>query len=216
MSYLAERRLEEKERRRLEILEAAVEVAGVVGFEAMTMEQVARKARLSRALVYVYFKDKHDLLIGLCIRALEVLRERFTAAVAAETQGYKQVEACGRAYVRFASDHPTLFDALAHVEAHTPIADDPSLDISLKAGDELQSILVEAIERGKADGSIRPDAGPSALLGLTLWGLMHGVLQLTQHKSGSLESAGVSQVELIEQGFVFAARAIASSSALRS
>jgi len=216
MSYLAERRLEEKERRRLEILEAAVEVAGVVGFEAMTMEQVARKARLSRALVYVYFKDKHDLLIGLCIRALEVLRERFTAAVAAETQGYKQVEACGRAYVRFASDHPTLFDALTQVEAHTPIADDPSLDISLKAGDELQSILVEAIERGKADGSIRPDAGPSALLGLTLWGLMHGVLQLTQHKSGSLESAGVSQVELIEQGFVFAARAIASSSALRS
>ncbi|MEN9528009.1 MAG: hypothetical protein RLY56_1960, partial [Pseudomonadota bacterium] len=54
MSYLAERRLEEKERRRLEILEAAAEVAGVVGFEAMTMEQVARKARLSRALVYVY------------------------------------------------------------------------------------------------------------------------------------------------------------------
>lgn len=215
MSYLAERRLEEKERRRLEILEAAAEVAGVVGFEAMTMEQVARKARLSRALVYVYFKDKHDLLIGLCVRALELLRERFTAAVAAESQGYKQVEACGRAYVRFASDHPTLFDALAQVEAHAPIADDPSLDISLKAGDELQNILVEAIERGKADGSIRPDAGPSALLGLTLWGLMHGVLQLTQHKSGSLESAGVSQAELIEQGFVFATRAIASPSVLR-
>jgi len=215
MSCLAERRLEEKERRRLEILEAAAEVAGVVGFDAMTMEQVARKARLSRALVYVYFKDKHDLLIGLCVRALELLRERFTAAVAAETQGYKQVEACGRAYVRFASDHPTLFDALAQVEAHTPIADDPSLDVSLKAGDELQNVLVEAIERGKADGSIRLDAGPSALLGLTLWGLMHGVLQLTQHKSGSLESAGVSQAELIEQGFVFAARAIASPSVLR-
>ena len=127
MSYLAERRLEEKEGRRLEILEAAAEVAGVVGFDAMTMEQVARKARLSRALVYVYFKDKHDLLIGLCVRALEVLRERFNAAVAAETQGYKQVEACGRAYVRFASDHPTLFDALAQLRAltsnHGPVAD---------------------------------------------------------------------------------------------
>jgi TetR/AcrR family transcriptional regulator len=216
MSYLAERRLEEKERRRLEILEAAAEVAGVVGFEAMTMEQVARKARLSRALVYVYFKDKHDLLIGLCIRALELLRERFVAAVAAEAEGFKQVEACGRAYVRFASDYPTLFDALAQVEAHSPMADDPSLDVSVKAGDELQNILVEAIERGKADGSIRTDAGPSALLGLTLWGLMHGVLQLTQHKSGSLESAGVTQSELIEQGFIFAARAIASPTALRS
>lgn len=45
---------------------------------------------------------------------------------------------------------------------------------------------------------------------------MHGVLQLTQHKSGSLESAGASPVELIEQSFVFAARAIASLSVLRS
>lgn len=216
MSYLAERRLEEKERRRLEILDAAAEVAGVVGFESMTMEQVARKARLSRALVYVYFKDKHDLLIGLCVRALELLRERFTAVVAEETQGFNQVVACGRAYVRFAADHPTLFDALAQVEAHAPMSDDPSLDVSLKAGNELQNVLVEAIERGKADGSIRPDAGPSALLGLTLWGLMHGVLQLTQHKSGSLESAGVTQTELIEQGFIFAARAIANPAALKS
>jgi len=33
---------------------------------------------------------------------------------------------------------------------------------------------------------------------------------------GSLESAGASQLELIEQGFVFAARAIASPSVLRS
>ena len=73
MSYLAERRLEEKERRRLEILEAAVEVAGVVGFEAMTMEQVARKARLSRALVYVYFKDKHDLQTYFNIKLEKIL-----------------------------------------------------------------------------------------------------------------------------------------------
>ena len=58
MSELTDRRLEEKERRRLEILDAAEAVAAVVGVEALTMDLVARKARLSRALLYVYFNDK--------------------------------------------------------------------------------------------------------------------------------------------------------------
>ena len=62
MNYVAQRRLEEKERRRAEILDASEAVAGVVGWDNMTMDQVARKARLSRALLYVYFNDKSDLM----------------------------------------------------------------------------------------------------------------------------------------------------------
>jgi len=50
MSYLAERREEEKERRRLEIIEAAESLYAEKGWDAVTMDQVARQARLSRAL----------------------------------------------------------------------------------------------------------------------------------------------------------------------
>ena len=217
MSYLAERRLEEKERRRLEILEAAAEVAGVVGFDAMTMEQVARKARLSRALVYVYFKDKHDLLIGLCVRALELLRERFTAAVAAETQGYKQVEACGRAYVGFAREFPVRFEVLAHFEAHSPTGElDPAYEEFLKVGERPHSSLTRAIETGLKDGSIRNDLGNPALLSFTLWGLMHGIIQLTMHKIGGLQRAGVSAESLIEHGFRLALDAMSLGKSVRT
>ena len=65
MSYVTERRLEEKIRRRAEILDAAEAVAARFGWENTTMDQVARKARLSRALVYVYFTDKTDLTSGI-------------------------------------------------------------------------------------------------------------------------------------------------------
>src|SRR5260370_11118497 len=82
MSYIAERRLEEKERRRAEILDAAESVTAQLGWDAMTMDQVARKARLSRALVYVYFKDKTDLMFGIGERALVTLRRYFAAACA--------------------------------------------------------------------------------------------------------------------------------------
>ena len=43
----------------------------------MTMDQVARRARLSRALLYVYFTDKADLMFGVGERAMAVLARRF-------------------------------------------------------------------------------------------------------------------------------------------
>ncbi len=53
MSYVAERRLEEKEHRRNEIVDAAEACYITDGWDQITMDQIARKARLSRALLYV-------------------------------------------------------------------------------------------------------------------------------------------------------------------
>jgi len=58
MSYIAERRVEEKERRRGEILDAAEALYAKDGWDLVTVDQIARGARLSRALVYVYFKTR--------------------------------------------------------------------------------------------------------------------------------------------------------------
>ncbi len=106
MSELATRRQEEKDRRRDEILDAAALVAAEHGMAEFTMDQVARKARLSRALLYVYFKDKQDLLMGLADRAHTRLHERFAAIGARKHNGLKKIQAMGRAYVAFAEEDP--------------------------------------------------------------------------------------------------------------
>jgi len=74
MSYIAERRLEEKERRRAEIVDAAEAAGRDVGLDALTMDDVARRARLSRALIYVYFQDRTDLMFGLAERAMQYMQ----------------------------------------------------------------------------------------------------------------------------------------------
>ena len=99
MSYIAERRQEEKDRRRTEIVDAAESLYAESGWEAVTMDQVARRARLSRALVYVYFRDKGDLLFALVERSLDNLRERFIEAQRGHDRGIDEVEAIGRAYL---------------------------------------------------------------------------------------------------------------------
>src|SRR5512137_311512 len=98
MSYLSERRQEERDRRRAEIVDAAELLYAETGWDAITMDQVARRARLSRGLVYVYFRDKADLHLALVERALDTLRLRFEAARAGKARGIDEVEAIGWAY----------------------------------------------------------------------------------------------------------------------
>ena len=117
MNYVTERREEEKERRREEILDAAELVFSEKGFDAATMDQVARKARVSRALVYVYFKDKAALHLAICLRGLRILREMFEAARNQHATGDNQIRAIGQAYMQFSEEYPTHFAAMSRFEA---------------------------------------------------------------------------------------------------
>ena len=63
MSEIAQRRHEEKELRRNEIINAAEKVAAEVGLDAMTMDQVARCARLSRALSQLPFEQRTVIVL---------------------------------------------------------------------------------------------------------------------------------------------------------
>jgi TetR/AcrR family transcriptional regulator len=170
MSYIAARRGEEKERRRAEILDAAEALYAKQGWDALTVDQVARGARLSRALVYVYFRDKEELLFAIGERAMRLLRDRFVAAAAQHLQGMDQVEAIGQAYMAYANEFPHYFDFCSRFHAHSVAVDPGSHEGACRAaGDEAIGAVVGAIEVGKRDGSIRPDVGESAKLAITLW-----------------------------------------------
>jgi AcrR family transcriptional regulator len=200
MSYIAERRLEEKERRRAEIVDAAEAAGREVGLDALTMDDVARRARLSRALLYVYFQDRSDLMFGLAERAMGMLHTRFLEAAERHRTGLEQVSAMGRAYVAFAQEFPVLFDALARCELESPdpAQCSPSEQACLVGGDKLQTVLVTSIDTGVKDGSIRGDIGSPMLMSVTLWGFMHGIIQLTTTKSHALAHHGVAPKALID------------------
>lgn len=199
MSYIAERRLEEKEARRQQIIDAAEEVYADTGWDALTIDQVARAARLSRALVYVYFKDKGDLHAAICERALRLLGDRFEQAIARCRHGRDQVEACGRAYVAFAQEVPHYFQALARFEAHKVQEIEPGGNEArcMIAGDRVHNFTAQAIARGMADGSIREDLGDPMLTAVTLWGFMHGIIQLANTKANLLAADGISTEMLV-------------------
>jgi AcrR family transcriptional regulator len=202
MSYIATRREEEKERRRAEILDAAEALYAHKGWDAVTMDQVARSARLSRALVYVYFRDKEDLLFAIGERAMRVLSERFLAALASHARGVDQIEAIGRAYMGYAYEFPHYFDFCSRYQTHAATAD-PSTNegACLSGGDQAIGAVVRAIETGVRDGSIRANVGSPLLLAITLWAFTHGIIQLAMAKGSDLARHGIAIPDFSDYSF---------------
>ncbi len=200
MSYVAERREEEKERRRAEIVDAAEQLYAEIGWDTVTMDRVAKSARLSRALIYVYFQDKNDLLLAIAERALAELRESFIAAAAAQTSGLDKVQAIGRAYVLFQQETPYRFDACSRFHAHQA-AGQPTDDACAAAGDAVIAVIVEALMRGQADGSIRKDIGNPAQVCVMLWAFTHGLIQIGTNKTREIARLGIEVSQLMEGSF---------------
>lgn len=201
MSYIAERRQEEKDRRRNEIIDAAEDLYRTLGWDAVTMDSVAKRARLSRALVYVYFKDKRDLHFAIAIRALEMLRTRFEQASARARTGIEKVEAIGRAYMAYGQEFPHFFDACARLEAHAPDGTEAGHQVHacLEEGKRVHNVVVEALAAGQRDGTIRSDLGDLQVTSRVLWGFTHGLIQIALTKAGPLAEVGISVPQLTQQ-----------------
>jgi AcrR family transcriptional regulator len=211
MSYITERRVEEKERRRNEILDAAEILYAKEGWDAVTMDQIARGARLSRALVYVYFRDKEELLFAIGERAMHELRSRFVAAAAGHNLGMDKVQAIGRAYMTYAYELPHYFDVCSRFNQHGDAADAGTTASDCgAAGDLAIAEVVKAIEVGKQDGSVRADVGDSMLLALSLWAFTHGIVQIATSKAREFERMGVASHQVIDYAFGLIGQMIAA------
>jgi AcrR family transcriptional regulator len=194
MSYIVERREEEKERRRGELLDAAESLYAKHGWEAVTIEQVAKTARLSRALVYIYFRDKDDLLFAIGERAMKLLHQRFAAALGMSGSGRDKVDAIGRAYMGYALEFRHYFDFCSRFQSHqADSAGSPNEEACHQAGEAVMNLVVQAIEAGVADASISPQlARNPQMLGFSLWAFTHGIVQITIAKADELARQGVA------------------------
>jgi AcrR family transcriptional regulator len=215
MSYIADRRQEEKDRRRGEIVDAAENLYREVGWDAVTMDSVARSARLSRALVYVYFKDKRELHFAIVERAMRVLRGRFEDASSRARTGIEQIEAIGRAYMAYGLEFPHYFDACARSELRAMARPENGTQeaAALDIGRKIHEVVVAALFAGQRDGSIRMDVGDPAVTSRVLWGFTHGLIQIAITKAELLAEVGISVTQLTQQAIAMIRYTLAGAKA---
>jgi AcrR family transcriptional regulator len=198
---LRARQQEEKQERRGSILDAAEQVFFAKGVDRATMDDIARGARLSRGLLYVYFRDKQDILASILLRALESLRQRFRDVDDTNLKGADRILAMGRNYLAFSRQQPNYFDVLTLAASdwlHSESVHEQ--DSLLHCSGEVMEIMARALSDGLIDGSIDPTRVRDPMeTALYLRGALHGVIMLTRNFAHRPEEmAGVNPDALIE------------------
>ena len=182
---LKTRREREKQARYDTILDAAELVFSEKGYERSSMDDIARTASLSRALLYVYFKDKAAIQRGIMLRAGHSLFRRFEEARQTADTGLSQIRAMGESYYRFYLEEPEYFSALTKASTAMAEADESQTEEMLCSKSDLMELMVGAIELGLQDGTMnRERISDPAQTALYLRGALHGVILLCQSEMG--------------------------------
>ena len=100
------RRAREKERLRQQILVAARELFVNEGYDNLSMRKIANKIEYSPTTIYLYFKDKADLLNSVCQETLLNLLNTLEQLKREESDPIEALRKSGQAYVKFGLKYP--------------------------------------------------------------------------------------------------------------
>ncbi len=86
-----------REEKRENIVDAAVEVFAEKGYRSARISDIARRAGVADGTIYLYFRNKEDLLLTICEEQMEEVRRALHAAL----DGLEEPVARARAFARF-------------------------------------------------------------------------------------------------------------------
>jgi AcrR family transcriptional regulator len=171
-----ERRAREKAELREEILDAARELFVREGYENFSMRRLAEKIEYSPTTIYLYFKDKAELLFALCEETFSKLVQQLETIASLATDPLEGLRAGMLAYVDFGLKHPSNYLVTFVLPHPTGTSDSdrylcPS-GMGMRAFDCLRQAVAECVHTGKFR---KLDLEKTSQ---AIWAALHGVTSL--------------------------------------
>ncbi|MFW6202232.1 MAG: TetR/AcrR family transcriptional regulator [Gemmatimonadota bacterium] len=189
-----ERREREKERLRAAILDAARDILSEEGLDGLSMRAIAERIEYSPATIYLYFRNKDDLIREVVLEGFRRMRSYATRELEALEAGASpmaQYAALGRSYVAFALENTAHLNVMFQLPKAPSVECPAPADSGVGVGAEGEapwSRVIWTLQRAIDEGEIDiPDAARGGLIG---WALMHGLvtLYLGGHLAEDIES----------------------------
>lgn len=145
--------------------------------EGVTLRAVARRVGIAAPSIYPHFPDRPAILVAVKEQMFRSLILTLEEATPEDIDPVAGLHAGCAAYLRFASEHPALYQSLFGKTSLSPTASDTAADSGVAAFD----VLVVAIRRcveARRSRSTAPfyDA-------VALWVALHGMATLTANTS---------------------------------
>ena len=183
------------------ILEAAAKVFCSRGFGSTKMIHVAKEARLSKGLLYFYYKSKEDLYMAVILHAIKktIQFHKYESDQNAELTGLERLMVLMDKYFDFIDENPYYQDAIStFINLSNPLKSPDGISALSKGMQESPyyeqiiemkfepfKIITKIMVQGKMDGSIKTNLPPIYLF-LSIWSLMIGYEKLSISDSNQL------------------------------
>ena len=154
------------------LIDEALRTIQAHGVEQLTLRTVGERLGVSRSALYRHFADKQSLLATVGAEGFRELRHAIAGAWERNGRGRAGFSAMGKAYLRFAVEHPSHYRVMFGGFIESAAKDDHFV----ADADAAFQVLVDALVEQQKAGDIRRD--DPVLMARYVWALFHGAAML--------------------------------------
>ncbi len=180
---------------RRRIVDAARHLYVLNGFEKLSIRAIAEEIEYSAATIYLYFKDKNEVMYAIHQQAFGKMMQEFQPIVSM-TDPFEKLVTMGQKYTQFALENPELFDVMFIITA--PMETLECREEIWSEGRIAFNMLVQVVQECITAGVFQPqDPEVAAMM---IWSTIHGYTALFIRKRMNMFS-DQRRAELMEQAF---------------
>ena len=153
----------------VDILRVTTDLIDEKGFEGLKLREVAEKLGISATTIYLYYKDKDELLDAAVDRAFDWFSDSQEQAEAG-VSGVDILKTRARGYVSWGVEHPNLYRLMfERPQGYSPD----------RSGSRRRSYFryLEAVKGLMAEGVLRSSESVEEIVSLS-WAMNHGLVSL--------------------------------------
>lgn len=183
-----DRKRQEKEIKKNDIIDAAERVIFSKGYAAASMDEVASEAEFSKRTIYVYFNSKEQIYFEIMIRGYRLLIKMIEEELKAKCprNAIEELHCIFFTFFRFNREHEQYFQAIMQYETHEPDMqagiDNEARNTCYNLGEQIFGYLTHALQRGVDEGSLHSGMKVEKAA-LILWACTIGIFVTAKKKS---------------------------------
>lgn len=172
---ITERKEKQKQEIKKMILDASMKLFMEQGFENVSIRKIADLIEYSPTTVYLYFKDKNEILFNLHEQGFHKMAE-YNADLWTIKNPLVRLAKMGEYYIRFGLENPAFYELMFILKAPMEALEALDEKCEWKSGDQALGKLKETIQECMDKKLI--EKGDVDAVAMSIWSMVHGMVAL--------------------------------------
>ena len=185
------------------IIQAAEQLFMEKGIDSTTVDEIAKASDYSKATLYVYFKNKDEIVSSITLSGMKQFHETIQKAITpGETFQEKYFAVC-YSITDFQKQYPLYFESiLKEINVDIELEETPQVYRDIyEAREAINREFYILFQLGMEQGSLRKDLNVLKTVFL-FWASISGIIRIADQKEKYLiKSVGTSKQEFLQFGF---------------